>query len=195
VSDGDVTVRVDLDDFEQRYAAAADPWGFESSHYEQRKYDVTVASLPRERYSRCFEPGCSIGVLTGRLVDVADEVVAMDASPSAIDRARQRLAGVAGVELVVGAIPEDWPGGLFDLVVLSEIGYYWDAPALATIVARAKRATVPHGQIVAVHWLGSSPDHLLSGEEVHRILDADLGRSIVHHRDVDFVLDVYEMPA
>lgn len=188
-------VRVDLDDFERRYVAEVDPWGFESRHYELRKYDVTVASLPRVRYARCFEPGCSIGVLTDRLATIADEVVAMDASPSAIERARRRLRGAPGVDVSVGSIPESWPDGVFDLVVLSELGYYWDEQGLEGIAALAAASTVPYGHIVAVHWLGSSPDHLLSGEHVHAILDAALGPSVVHHRDAEFVLDVYEMTA
>ena len=45
---------------------------------------------------------------------------------------------------------------------------------------------------MAVHWLGSSDDHLLSGDEVHRIIEVGLGPPIVHHRDVEFVLDVFE---
>ena len=38
--------------FEQMYRNHADPWGFESSLYEQRKYAVTVASLPGPAIAR-----------------------------------------------------------------------------------------------------------------------------------------------
>ncbi len=189
---GDDAVRVDLDAFEQRYLEDADPWGFTSSSYERRKYTITVASLPAVRYRRCFEPGCSIGVLTERLADVADLVVAQDASPAAVARARDRMAGSAGVDVSVGAIPEAWPDGRFDLIVLSEIGYYWDEHDLAGIVDRTFASLEPGGHVVAVHWLGSSDDHLLSGDEVHRIIEVGLGVPIVHHRDVEFVLDVFE---
>ncbi len=48
--------------FDQMYAASADPWGFTSRWYEKRKYALTLAMLPRERYADAFEPGCSIGV-------------------------------------------------------------------------------------------------------------------------------------
>ncbi|MEO6125788.1 MAG: SAM-dependent methyltransferase [Ilumatobacteraceae bacterium] len=184
-------MRVDLDAFEQMYRVDADPWDFGGSPYEQRKYDITVASLPRRRYSRCFEPGCSIGALTERLAPICDEVVALDVSPSAIATATVRLASVGGVSLSVGTIPEQWPSGDFDLIVMSEIGYYWDEPALADVVDTAWTSLVAGGDLVAVHWLGHSPDHVLDGITVHEILAQRLGESAVHHRDARFVLDVW----
>ena len=43
--------------------AAGDPWRADSL-YERRKRAVVLASLPRERYRRAFEPGCGAGELT-----------------------------------------------------------------------------------------------------------------------------------
>ena len=89
--DGGLTpMRVDPDTFEDLYAASADP-------YEQRKYSITIASLPRNDGTgcvmsmRCFEPGCSVGALTELLAGVAEFVVARDASTSAIAQAARRL--------------------------------------------------------------------------------------------------------
>ena len=53
--------------FDDMYARSDDPWGFTSRWYERRKYAISLAMLPQERYDSAFEPGCSIGVLTGRL--------------------------------------------------------------------------------------------------------------------------------
>jgi hypothetical protein len=50
--------------FSDRYAASADPWGLAERWYESRKYALSLALLPRERYRAAFEPGCSIGVLS-----------------------------------------------------------------------------------------------------------------------------------
>lgn len=52
--------------FEAMYAGAVDPWDLAGRWYEQRKYALTLASLPRPRYRAAFEPGCSVGVLTAR---------------------------------------------------------------------------------------------------------------------------------
>ena len=65
--------------FDGMYAASPDPWGFESRWYERRKYAVTMALLPAERYRDAFEPGCSIGVMTGLLAGRCDRLLSCDA--------------------------------------------------------------------------------------------------------------------
>ena len=69
---------MDRDYFEGIYADGPDPWGFETSEYERRKYDLTLAALPRRRYARALEPGCSIGVLTADLARRCDAVEAWE---------------------------------------------------------------------------------------------------------------------
>ena len=71
-----------------------------------------------------FEPGCSIGVLTERLARICDQVEAMDISPTAVARTRDRCGLLQNVTVSHGALPVDLPTGYFDLIVLSEIGYY-----------------------------------------------------------------------
>ncbi|MEO9256146.1 MAG: hypothetical protein ABI305_11425, partial [Tepidiformaceae bacterium] len=61
--------------FETMYSQDDDPWRFESSWYERRKYDLTLAALPRQRYGRIFEPGCSLGVLSEGLAARGDELI------------------------------------------------------------------------------------------------------------------------
>ena len=193
-------MRVDLDAFEDLYAASADPWKFGTSPYEQRKYSITIASLPRNdgtgcvMYRRCFEPGCSVGALTERLAGVAEFVVARDASTNAIAQAARRLEPLTHIDICVGAIPEAWPDGVFDLVVFSEIGYYWDQSALADIADRLWGIVEPGGDLIAVHWRGHSLDHLLSGDAVHDTLRHRFGPSAVHHVESGFLLDVWSAP-
>ena len=185
-------MRVDLQDFEDKYSAERDPWGFASDQYEQRKYAISVASLPSDRYRRCFEPGCSIGALTERLARIADRVIAWDASASAVATARDRLVQEHNVEIECAAIPEQWPVGSFDLIVLSEIGYYWDEHDLEPIIERAHDSLEIGGHLLAVHWLGHSPDHILHGTTVHTALARVLGDPIVRHTEPAFVLDIWE---
>ena len=174
-------MRVNTDSFDDLYRRADDPWEFTTSPYELDKYDTTLSALASERYSRCFEPACSIGVLTERLAKRADAVVACDVSPTAITRARTRLADTHNIELFAAAIPEWWPPGTFDLIVLSELGYYWDIHGWRDIIRRSKKSLRPSGEIIAVHWLGTSPDHILDGTTVHDELLAQLGPSDLHN--------------
>ena len=53
--------------FDELYAGDPDPWGFETSAYEQAKYAATIDALEGRRYATALEIGCSIGVLTARL--------------------------------------------------------------------------------------------------------------------------------
>ncbi len=180
--------RVDLSTFESRYRLDTDPWRFASSPYEQGKYAATVDALEGRHYRRCFEPACSIGALTERLIQHCDRVDACDVSPSAIAEARRRMADVAGIEFVVATIPDWWPDGTFDLVVLSELGYYWDRAGWGDVVRRAVGSLEPGGDLLAVHWLGRSRDHILVGEEVHLVLAEELGPPQLEQHHPGFVV-------
>ncbi len=164
---------VPVSDFESRYQGARDPWRFATSPYEQRRYDLTVAALLRPRYERAFEPGCAVGELTRRLSARCDSVLAMDGSPTAVETARDRCHRCANITIRVGEVPDDWPDGRFDLVVLSELGYYFTRPELGDLRERAVDALEAGGTLVGVHWRGHSADHLLHGDEVQAVLGAD----------------------
>jgi hypothetical protein len=179
--------------FEARYRAHPDPWKFSTSFYEIRRYELTMAALPRPRFLCGFEPACATGELTRRLAQRCVRVVALDCSETAVMRARRRCADLPHVDLRVGELPDAWPGGRFDLIVFSELGYYFDPGELAGLRDRATASLVPNGVFVAVHWLGVSEDHVLGGDEVHRVLQAGQGlRRIGAYRDRGFRLDTWE---
>lgn len=181
-------MRVDPASFEAPYARNGDPWNFATSVYEQQRYATTLELLGQDaRHRRCFEPGCSIGVLTEQLAARCDSVVAVDPSPSAIRSARERLRASANVELHVGSVPEWRPTGSFDLIVMSELGYYWDRDGLVDLVERLAALRAPTADVVAVHWLGNSPDHLLHGSAVHEVLDEVLGTPDESQRHEQFM--------
>jgi SAM-dependent methyltransferase len=93
--------------FDQMYAAADDPWGLATRWYETRKYALTMALLPDRHYQDAFEPGCSVGVLTGMLASRCGQVLAWDASRAAVRAAAARTAGLPNVCVRRGAIPGD----------------------------------------------------------------------------------------
>lgn len=178
--------------FDELYAADADPWGFRTRWYEQRKYALTVAALPRARYEAAFEPGCSIGVLTGLLAPRCTRLLAIDPARAAVLTARESLAAQRHVTVAAGAVPADWPDGSFDLIVFSELGYYLDAAALARTVALAAGALAPDGDLVAVHWRPRVPAYACSGDEVHDVLRVHPALTrVVAHADEDFLLEVF----
>jgi trans-aconitate methyltransferase len=177
--------------FTDMYATGPDPWGFESRWYERRKYGVTVAALPEPRYASAFEPGCSVGVLTALLAERCERLLATDIVPAALERAAGRLREASNVTLEDRAVPEDWPPGPFDLVVLSEIAYYFDARTLDRLVRSVVDTTLPGATIVAVHWRPPT-DYPLSGDAAHAVIDAapQLVRQ-ARHLEESFVLEVW----
>ncbi len=176
--------------FDDLYRADTDPWQFRSRPYETRKRALTLACLPDDRYGSTFEPGCSIGILTAALAARCDRVCAMDISPLALATASHAVP--ANVELRRGAVPDDWPAERFDLVVLSEVGYYLDTATCARLAALAAGGT---RDLVAVHWRHPVHDYPLGGDEVHDLLATAAGQAgmghLVSHREDDLRLDVW----
>ena len=111
--------------FDAMYQATADPWGFEDRWYEQRKYAISLAQLPAARYRSAFEPGCSVGVLTRLLASRCDTLLSCDVAAAAVRAAADRTQDLAHVLVEQRDLPRQWPAGRFDLVVFSEILYYF----------------------------------------------------------------------
>jgi SAM-dependent methyltransferase len=185
-------VTLDPGYFRERYAASPDPYGLAERWYESRKYALTVAMLPRERYGTAFEPGCSIGVLTTRLAARCDQLLACDAVPEAVASAQARTAELPGVRVEQRVIPKEWPSGSFDLVVFSELLYYFDGADLDELLRLGAGALRPDGHLLAVHWRHPASDHPHTGDRVHEILAGrdDLAR-LARYRDPDFTAEVY----
>jgi protein-L-isoaspartate O-methyltransferase len=181
--------------FEAKYRHSPDPWQFAASPYEQRRYSTLLRSLTQARYSRAFEPGCSVGVLTAALAERCDSLLACDIAPTAVHLARQRCAGFSNVRIDRADLAKSLPAGRFDLIVFSELGYYFSAAALTKLIrALAKRIT-PGGEFVAVHWRGRSEDHVLHGDAVHAILKTTLEkhyRWLKGERHSEFRLDLWQ---
>ncbi len=183
------------DYFDQAYARTADPWGFESRWYEERKRAVTVASLPHKRYSSAFEIGCSIGVLTADLAPRCDALLSVDIAPAAVELARERLSDQPQVTIEVADVTQRFPPGSFDLIVLSEVAYYLDPAALDRLLEHVSGAMTPTGHLIACHWRHEVADYPQTGDAVHAHLGRHADRvgwtRLVAHVEADFVLEVY----
>ncbi|MFJ3817125.1 class I SAM-dependent DNA methyltransferase [Streptomyces sp. NPDC090056] len=178
--------------FARMYADTSDPWDLENRWYEQRKYALTLAVLPRRRYRRAFEPGCSAGVLTRMLAERCDEVVAADRVERAVETAATRNRDQPHVSVEHLVVPDQWPTGRFDLVVLSELLYYFDDAQLQRILDRTVTSLEPGGSLVTVHWNHPVPEHRLTGEQLRPYLEAVPGLVTgPGFTDPDFTLGTY----
>lgn len=177
--------------FASMYDRHEDPWDFDGSWYERRKFGVTLASLQSPHYGTIFEPGCANGALTAMLAGRCDRLVATELLPAVAERARLRLRDRGHVTVECRAFPAWWPDGPIDLLVLSEIGYYLHDAGRRVAVAAMRDALADGGEVVAVHYTGRT-DYPMRGADVSRWLDGlhDLERT-VQHDDVDFELGVW----
>ena len=139
--------------FEAIYARNPDPWKYGTSAYEQEKYTATVAALPEMRFRRGLDIGCSIGVLTRRLADRCDELLAIDVVERALAQARALCADTPQVSFARARIPEEWPEGRFDLIVISEVLYYLDPADIRRTATACLRSLEPGGTLVLVNFL------------------------------------------
>lgn len=179
--------------FDAIYRNSDDPWNFETNPEEQARYKAILRSLPDRIFRRVFEPGCSIGVLTQRLAEHCNQLEAIDISSEAIALARRRCSYLANVHIRQASLPWYWPNGTFDLIVFSEIGYYFEADDLASVCCRLVDLLESGGTLVAGHWRGSSADHILDGKTVHEIISKTPGlRSSLFEQHPGFLLQRWD---
>jgi hypothetical protein len=179
------------DYFTRQYAGSPDPWGFRTRWYEQRKRDVTLACLPRPSYRSGFEPGCSIGVLSAALAGRCEQLLVADIEGSALAACRSELAGLDHVEVDQMCVPDEWPVGEFDLIVVSELAYYLDSGALDLLLDRVVGSLEDGGTLLACHWRHPVAGYPLSGDVVQqRVIARGELAPLVSHVEPDFRLDV-----
>ncbi|NEN05438.1 methyltransferase domain-containing protein [Diaminobutyricibacter tongyongensis] len=178
--------------FEDLHRRLGDPWSVRTDWYERRKRALTVASLPRERYGRALELGCSIGETTASLAERCDALVAVDHAAAAVATASERVADFAQVSVERMRIPAAWPDGDFDLIVISELAYYLAADQWERTIDRCRESLAPRGNVLLCHWLGDSDDFAQTGEAAHEAFRARSGLTqVVAHREPGFLLEVF----
>jgi predicted TPR repeat methyltransferase len=179
--------------FEELYAGSGDPWNFETSAYERNKYERTLAVLGERRFARALEAGASIGVFTEMLADRCDGLLAVDVSERAVVAARRRLSGRKHVLVERRTLPEEMPDGPFDLIVASEVLYYFPREEMLSTLRAFERELAQGGALLAVHWRRETRTYPLQGDEVHELL---VGHTRLHNSksivEPDYRLDLFE---
>lgn len=179
--------------FDRIYARSQDPWEFETSAYEHQKYAATLDALPRERYENAVEVGCSIGVLTSLLAERAERLLGLDVSDRALERARERLVLESHVDFACMQVPHQLPDDSFDLIVLSEVAYYWTRADLEHAADELAARHQTGGHLVLVHLTELVRDYPQTGDEVHEYWTArPEWRCVQHVRHPRYRIDVLE---
>lgn len=181
--------------FDAVHAKSPDPWEYTTSWYERRKRSLTLAALPQENYGSGLEIGCSIGTLTAELAGRCASLLAVDASSTALELAAGRLAPFPGVSVRQLTLPAEWPEGRYDLVVLSETGYYLAPAEFDELLERIRQSIAPAGTLLLCHWRHPVSGWELDGDSVHaRARDLLRWRTAGLYQERDFVLETLVAP-
>ncbi|MVN22490.1 class I SAM-dependent DNA methyltransferase [Mucilaginibacter arboris] len=185
------------DYFNEFYSHRSDPWNFESSPYELSKYKATLAALPRAEYQNVFEIGCSIGVLTQMLAPKCKKLLAVEPADVPLEKAKERLKSKPNVSFQKMFVPQDFPEDQFDLILLSEVGYFLSWEDLKKLADLMTNHLQPGGQLLLVHWTPVVPEFPLTGDQVHNyFMDLSLQKQhlkhLLHQRKEKFRLDLFE---
>ncbi|MCC4234125.1 nodulation S family protein [Sphingobium soli] len=181
--------------FDDIFGSDDDPWNLASSKYEAAKFVHTHDVLADRRYTHAFEIGCAHGVLTGHLAPLCDSLLAVDISTKALAKARERVGDRPGVSLAHMVFPQETPETEhFDLVVLSEVAYYWDLIDLGRASEWLRGHVSPGGRIILVHYTAET-DYPQSGDEavetIWAKLAADFDIELAERRD-KYRLDLWK---
>lgn len=180
------------DRFDDMYNDGPDPWNNLASFYETRRRALILAMLGSARYARVLELGCADGFLTAALVARAGEVFAFDTSRRAVAAARVN-APAATVEH--GDLPDVIPDDTvqpFDLIVVSEVGYFLTGTELLATLRRARAALAPGGELVLCHWQHPTHRVPLDGVLVHEQAQDFMGvEPRAKHCDGDLCIEIW----
>lgn len=158
------------DYFDALFEQNADPWQFKSRWYETRKRALTLACLPQLHYASAYEPGCANGELSAALATRCDNLLVTDGARQAVAMSTARLVDFPHVRIQQAWVPLQWPQETFDLIVLSEFGFYLGAQDLDALAANTIASLRPSGTVVACHWRRPIEGCEFNGDEVHQRL-------------------------
>lgn len=181
--------------FDALYKNNPDPWGFKTSGYEMEKYAATCAALPNEHYKRAIEIGCSIGILTRMLAPYCDRLLGLDIAQAAVDQAAEHNADLNHVDIAVARFPQIELAAKYDLIILSEVLYYFDDTEIAKVAERVREIAAPTADIICVHWLGPTPDYPNNGDTAMDMFETVIKPTEVMLRDRQerYRIDVFRL--
>jgi peptidoglycan/xylan/chitin deacetylase (PgdA/CDA1 family)/SAM-dependent methyltransferase len=167
-----------------------DPWDY-SSAYEQQKYRHTLEMIPERSSASVLELGCAEGLFTKMLSDKAGDILAVDISQRALDRATARCAGLKNVKFKQHDIAQGIPAGEFDLIICSEILYYLrDRYAVEALAGQVAEILPPGGHLLMTHANMVSDDKSQTGFDFNEIGAKFIGETFSSEPGLEFIREL-----
>ena len=137
--------------FETLFSKQPDPWKY-TIPYEQTKYEFTLSLLPKQKINKALEIACAEGHFTEQLAPLVDNLIAVDISQVALERAAERGKHFDHIKYQHLDLVEDNFPGQFDLITCSEVLYYVGSlDKLKAVAKKIAEALLPEGYLVMAH--------------------------------------------
>jgi SAM-dependent methyltransferase len=154
-------------DFCDQLWRQGDPWDFEHSAYEKARCARLISIIEDRLYERVFEIACGAGYFTRLLAPLADHIMAVDISPTAIERARTLAGDLSHVDFRVANVMDyEWQAeGSWDLVTFNDaicyLGWVYPFFDVAWLAAQLFAATRYNGRLLMANTMHQGNDKLL----------------------------------
>lgn len=168
-----------------------DYWQLETSPFEWAKYQRQQWLVGDRHYARILEIGCGAGTFTRQLAAIGSEVLGLDVSAEAIQRAQLMGPGTGITYRCANVMEVDLSAdGPWDLIVMSETIYYlgwlysfFDVTWLASQLVASVR---PGGRLLMANSLGDHLGGLLAPGAIRTYHDLIVNTGMVREREEYF---------
>jgi ubiquinone/menaquinone biosynthesis C-methylase UbiE len=136
----------DKDYFENLYKENK-TWNY-GNGFEQRKFKAILSMIPDKNYDDVLDIGCSTGILTQKLYNLKiKNLTGIDISETAINKA----SDFKPIKFEIGSLPSlKYNDDSFDLVVCSDVLWYFDKVNIEKSLIEIKRILKEDGYILIV---------------------------------------------
>jgi len=170
--------------FDEIFRDNPDPWEYTTKFYEITKFRATIQALPKVQFKNAFEIACAIGVITEKLAPKCDRLLSVDCSELGLVEARKRCSHLPQVRFEQMQIPQQFPTEKFDLILFSEVGFFFTMPDLLETKQKIIDALLPGGYLLMVHFRSTAAHYFIQdGETVHNTFVENSASSLKHLGD------------
>lgn len=144
-------------EFERLYLESPDPWNYQSSEYELRKYERVLACALQWRSANgsALEVGCSVGVFSRMLAEHFEKVTAIDVSKEALTAAAGYNRDTKNVRFVHSNLQSLGADEQYDVIFCAEILYYIAKTDVEIVCRQLEKYLSARGIIVLVTGVSS----------------------------------------
>ena len=138
---------------DQQFLKQKDPWSYQTSPSERRRFDLQTELLDSVRdqmqFNSGLEIGCAEGLYTETLAERCASLLVLDISATALSRAQSRRSWSNNIQFRKYDLRVDDIPGTFDLIVVTGVlEYFGRRHTLVRVRNNLVKALNPHGYLL-----------------------------------------------